>query len=383
MTRAAAGALALVAVAAAGCGGEHAGAATPPPKPIAVTTAPAHDEPLAVLYRTSGTVRGRTTVAVTSKTVGYVREVRVRAGDHVTAGQPLVVLEANDVRAGVARARAELEHAVELRLEAASAIDAAKASAGLASTTRDRMAKLLDSGAVPRQQFDDADGQWRTAAAQQAMAEARLRAASSGVDAARAALAEAQATLGYATVTAPFDGRVVERHVEPGGLASPGTPLLVVDDEVSLRVEAAVEESRGAAIHVGDAATVEIGDPAVTFDGTVGEIVPNIDVGSRAFLVKIDLPPGTAAIRPGTFARVGFRIGARPHLVVPTSAITASGALDRVFVADAGIARLRLITRGAAQGPWTEVLSGLDAGDPVIVAPPRGLRDGSPVQVGK
>ena len=243
------------------------------------------------------------------------------------------------------------------------------------------MATLLASGAVPRQQLDDADGRWRTEAAQQAMAEARLRAATSGVDAARAALAEGRATLGYATVTAPFDGRVVERHVDPGGLATPNAPLLVIDDEASLRVEAAVEESRGAEIHVGVAAAVELGDPARTLDGTVGEIVPNVDVGSRAFLVKIDLPPGTRSIRPGTFARVGFRVGARSHLVVPTARSRRSGALDRVFVADAGIARLRMITRGAAQGPWTEVLSGLAAGDPVIVDPPRGLRDGSPIQV--
>jgi len=366
----------LIALTACGTAEPHRGPPAGPPIPVAA--APAHEAPLAIVYRTSGTVRGRTTVTVTSKTAGYVRAVRVAAGDRVTAGQVLVELEANDVRAGVSRARAELGHATESRSEAASGVEAARSAADLALSARDRVRKLFAGGAVPKQDLEEAESRATSAAAQLQMAEARLRAASSGIEASRAALAETQATLDYARVVAPFAGRVVERRVEPGTLAAPGLPLLVLDDEATLRVETAVEESRGAELHLGDPVTVELGE--TTLPGTIGEIAPNVEIASRAFVVKIDLH-APAALRTGAFARVGFRIGTHQHLVVPTSAITASGALDRVFVADHGLARLRMITAGEAQDGVTEILSGLAAGESVVTAPPPALVDGSPVEV--
>jgi RND family efflux transporter MFP subunit len=347
-----------------------------PQVPVAVAIA--HQEPIAEMYLASGTVRGRTTITLTSKTSGYVRAVQTHAGDHVTAGQVLVELEANDVRAGISRGRAELDHATESRAEAASAVDAARITAELAKTTRDRVDRLFQGGAVTRQEYDEADSKWRGASVQLSMAEARLRAASSGIEIARAGLAETQAMLDYARVVAPFTGRVVERRIDPGALASIGTALLVLDDEANLRVETSVEESRGAALHLGDVVTVSIGE--TTSSGKVGELSPSVDVASRGFLVKIDLD-GKPDLRPGTFARVGFRVGERPRLVVPTSAITTAGALDRVFVIERGAARLRMITAGERQGRWTEVLSGLSAQERVVSDPPRELHDASPVEV--
>ena len=342
-----------------------------------MTVAPVHDEALPVLYRSSGTVRGRSTVVMTSKVAGYVRAVHVRSGDTVAAGQLLVELEANDTRASVSRQRAELSHAMDTRAEAASQVDAARAAAELARTNLARDKKLLDAGAIARQAFDESQTQAAGAAAQLAAAEARLRAAASGIDIARASLAEGQATLDYARVAAPFTGRVVERRVDPGALASPAMPLLVLDDGASLRVETAVEESRGAFIKLGDPVNVEIANRE-PLSGTVGEIVPSVDVASRAFLVKIDLP--ATALPPGTFARVGFANGTRPRLVVPTTAITSLGALDRVFVVDGDTARLRMIARGEAQGRWTEVLSGVTAGERVVTDPGN-LRDGARIEV--
>jgi RND family efflux transporter MFP subunit len=348
---------------------------------VRVATATAHVEALPEIYRASGTVRGRATIAITSKAAGYVRAVHVVAGDRVVAGRVLVDLEANDVRAGVARSRAELEHATEAHAEAQGALEAARVQAELAAATRARVTTLLPAGAITRQDYDEIDSRYRASLAQQRMAEARLRAASSEIAAARAGLAEGQATLDYAHVVAPFTGRVVERRVDAGALAAPGMPLLVLDDEAALRVEAAVDESRGAEIHLGDHVTVELGTPAAQLAGAVGEIVPTVDVRARAFTVKIDLPGASAELRPGAFARVGFATGTRARLVVPSSAITSNGALDRVFVVERGVARLRMITRGETQGAWAEVLSGLAASEIVVVDPPRELRDGSTLEV--
>ena len=334
--------------------------------------------PLPVFFRASGTVRGRTTITLTSKVSGYVRAIHVRSGDTVAAGQLLVELEANDTRAGVGRQRAELAQALDARAEAESTLEAARATAELAKTSRDRTAKLFAEGAVTRQALDEADAQARTSAAQFAAAQARVRGAGSSIDVARASLAEGQATLDYARVTAPFAGRVIERRVDPGALASPGLPLLVLDDGGSQRVEVPVEESRAASIHLGDPVSIELAGQQVP--GTVGEIVPNVDVASRAFLVKVDLPATLGAIPSGTFARVGFANGTRSRLVVPTAAITSFGALDRVIVVDGGIARLRMVTRGDVQDGWTEVLSGLSPGEQVVADPSR-VRDGQPVEV--
>ena len=360
------------------CGSNEPHPPAPTGAPLAIATATAHEATLPIIYRASGTVRGRTTITVTSKTAGYVRAVHAAAGDHVSAGQLLVELEANDVRAGVSRARAELDHAGESRAEAASGVEAARVAAKLAATSRDRVRKLFDGGAVTRQELDEAESKAQSATAQLDMAEARLRAASSGIAVSRAALAETQATLDYARVVAPFAGRVVERRVDPGTFASPGVVLLVLDDEATLRIETAVEESRGADLKLGDPVSIEVG--TATLSGTIGELSPAVDVASRAFVVKIDLRD-PSALRPGTFARVGFHIGTQPRLVVPATAITTAGALERVFVVDQGSAHLRMITTGESQDGQTEVLSGLSPGEIVVAAPPHELRDGGRVEV--
>ena len=362
----------------AGCA-SHAPHPAPEDAAIRVDLAPAHLEPLPVVYRASGTVRGRNTAVLTSKTTGYVRSVRVRPGDRVTAGQPLVQLEANDVRASVARARAGLDQSTEVRAEAENALEAARAAATIAKSTYERAALLLKDTAIPQQQYDEAEARWRGAVAQEKMAQARLRSVSSGIEEAKAALGEAQVTLGYADIVAPFSGQVLERRVDPGTLASPGLPLLVVSDEEALRVEAAIEESYVDFVKIGADARVEIETLARPLVGKVGEVVPSVDVASRAFLVKIDLPSDSGPLRTGTFARVSFDIGTRMRLVAPTTSLTIFGALDRVFVVDGGHARLRMITRGEASGRWTEILSGLSAGETLVAAPSAELRDGTPV----
>lgn len=353
---------------------------------IPVTVAVAREEPFALVYRASGTVRGKNTAILASKTTAYVRNVRVRSGDHVTAGQQLIDLEANDTRASVARAHAAFDQSTEAKTEAENALVAARAAAKMAKSSYDRAAALLQDKAIPQQQFDEAEARWHGASAQEQMAEARVRGVGSRIDEAKAALGEANAMLGYSNITAPFSGRVLERRVDPGALATPGSPLLVIGDEGSLRVEAAVEESRSREVKLGDEADIEIDTLPKPVVGTIGEIVPNVDVASRAFLVKIDLPKETGAplpLRPGTFARVGFHVGTQPRLAVPTTAIHSFGALDRVFVVDdkGSHVHLRMITHGDSRGELTEVLSGLSPNERVVVSPPRELRDGSAVEV--
>jgi multidrug efflux pump subunit AcrA (membrane-fusion protein) len=342
---------------------------------VAVTRA--HLEPLEVLRRTSGTVRGRTTAVLTSRTTGYVRTIKVHSGDQVAAGQVLATLEAHDVEASVRRARAGFDQSLATRGEAENGLVAARANATIARSTRDRVARLFASDSISAQELDDAEARAQAATAQEQMAQSRIRAASSRIEQAKAEIGEASATLDYARITAPFAGRVIERRADPGNLASPGMPLLVVEEEGELRVEAAVEEALAGAVHLGDRATVEIDALEAPLEARVTEIVPSIDAASRAFLVKVELAGDVRKLRPGMFARAVFHVGSRARLVVPRTAVSSLGALDRVFVMDGDHVRIRMITTGETQGSFTEILSGLADGEMVVSAPAPTLRDGA------
>jgi RND family efflux transporter MFP subunit len=198
----------------------------------------------------------------------------------------------------------------------------------------------------------------------------------SRISQAKAEIGEAQAALDYSRIIAPFAGQVIERHVEPGSLASPGMPLLVLEQEGRVLVEAPVEESRTGSVMLGDAVGVDIGALGKPVLGRVSEIVPTVHVASRAFLVKVDLPPDLTGLKPGMFARVSFRVGRKTSLVVPASASSHSGALDRLFVAQGDRLRLRMVTLGETQGGWTEVLSGLADGERVVASATPAVGDG-------
>jgi multidrug efflux pump subunit AcrA (membrane-fusion protein) len=349
-----------------------------------VFVATADRRPVERAYEASGTIRGRNTAVLTSKIVANVRDVRVRAGDVVRAGQLLAALDDSDAQAAVRRARAGLDEATEARTEAENAVRAADAGARVATTNHGRMERLLAQEAITQQMYDEAEARKRSALAERDMANARVRGSGARIEEARAAVSGAEAALGYTRIVAPFTGRVIDRRVDPGSQASPGMPLLVVEQDGALRVEASVDESRAGAIHLQDTAHVDLQAAGRRVDGQVAEIVPAVDPGSRAFLVKVELPADAlASLRPGMFARVRFPLGTEERLVVPASAVVAAGQLDRVFVVEQGRARLRLVTVGQRTPDFAEMLSGIDAGEKVVVTPPATLRDGDSVEESK
>ena len=183
----------------------------------------------------------------------------------------------------------------------------------------------------------------------------------------------------YAEIQAPSAGIVTIKSVDPGNLASPGSPLLTIERD-GYRLEAAVEESKLAAIHLGEMAAVTLDGMNRTFNARVSEIVPAVDAASRAYTVKIDLP-SAPGMRSGLFGRAKFSVGSRQVLAIPLAAVVEHGQLQTVLVAENGVARTRLITLGDKNQAQVEALSGLSAGDRVIVPIPQGLADGARVEV--
>jgi RND family efflux transporter MFP subunit len=348
--------------------------------PIRVNTVNVAMADIADTFEAGGVVQARTTATIMARILAPVREVRVVPGDRVRAGQVLIVLDGRDLAAHARSAGAAALAADQGVTAAASEQQGADAALALARATHERIAALHAKRSATAQELDDAIGSLRAAEARAAGAAARAHAATAGVEGARAASEAAGTTASFAIITAPFEGVVAEKMVEPGNMAAPGTPLMRVEDTRGFRLDVRVDESRIGQIAVGAVVPVSVdsgtGAAPTMLSGTVAEIGRAVDADARAFLVKIALPD-TTGLRSGTFGRAHFSGHARRALAVPADALVQRGQLTSVLVVEQEIARVRLVRmRG------TEVLAGLSEGDVVIVAPPPTVTDGSRVIAG-
>jgi len=388
------GTLALVA---ASCGRREEAATERAPSLVRARVEKVAMTPVEEVYEAVGTVRSRTTSVLSAKIMGHVLAVFVREGDRVRPGQVLVQIDDREVQAQLRKAEAgwrEAENAreeVERAIRAAeSAREAARAHAELAAATFRRYEALLERRSVSAQEFDEVRARYRAATAEVERAEEVLRSLRAKreqvvakVEQARADLEAARVALGHTRVTAPMAGIVTAKSVEVGMLATPGAPLLTIEDDAHYRLEASVPESRIATVRVGDAVIVEIeASGATALLGRVAEIVPAADPMSRSYTVKIDLPTEKATLlRSGLYGKARFRIGQRRALTIPRVALLERGQLTGVYVVEeSGIARFRLLTLGKAFGDRVEVLSGLTEGERIVVEHPQAVRDGDRVQ---
>ena len=365
----------------AGCGeaSRQKSAASSEPA-VTVSTVNAATETWPSIYEATGTVRARTSAIISAKLMGYVREVKVKTGDRVREGQLLVTLDTRDLDISSRRAEAAREEVRTAVPEADSAVEGAKANLDLAKVTFGRMQDLFQKTSISNQEFDEASAKLKAAQAAYQMAAARRLQLNSKLAEVDQEVRSTEVTRSYADVLAPFAGVVISKSVDPGSLALPGAPLFTIEREGAYRLEASVEESRLAAIRVGQPVSVTLDSVDHALDARVSEIVPTVDSASRAYIVKIDLP-AVPAIRSGVFGRAVFQLGSRSLLAIPDGAVTERGQLQSALVADSGVARIRLITTGQKMKDRIEVLSGLTAGEKVIFPAPAGLADGAKVEV--
>jgi multidrug efflux pump subunit AcrA (membrane-fusion protein) len=361
----------------AGCsGGRVAAAEAEAAEPIAVTTATVTMTEVASAIHVGGVVQARTTAAITARILAPVREVRVLPGDQVRKGQTLIVLDGDDLAAGARAARSSALAAEQGSHAAAAELQAAEAGLALARASHDRIAGLEARRSATAQELDDSTAALRTAAARVAGASARALQVASAVESARAASDQASTTQSFTRIAAPFDGMVTEKLVDPGNMASPGMPLLRLEDTRGFRLEVRVDESRIGQIRNGDSVPVLLGTGLRSMEGKVVEVSRAVDADARAFLVKIALPDA-AGLRSGEFGKARFAGTPRRALTVPSSAIVRRGQVTSVFVVEEGVARVRLINLSES-----EVLAGLSESEVVILSPPAGLLDGRRVSVG-
>ncbi len=285
-----------------------------------------------------GTVRAVHEAAVASRLLARVTEVRVKAGQPVTAGEVLVQLDDTDLKARWKQAEA--------------AAVAARAARERAGNEYERAGRLLSDRAVSREEFDRAATAVRTAAADLDRAESSAR--------------EAQALLDYATVRAPITGIVVDKRVEAGDTASPGQVLLTVYNPERMQMLVSVPESLALRLKVGQKVRGRLEALDHECDATVSEIVPEAQAATRSFTVKVTgpCPPG---VYSGMFGRIFIPLDEEDVVVVPAAALLRVGQLDMVRVREAGGTRRRMVQLGRRFGDDVEVLAGLRPGERVVL----------------
>jgi RND family efflux transporter MFP subunit len=330
---------ALLAAVLTGCG------RAPEPKPAAalptasVRAQKVETQRVPVLEEVVGTVRSRLRAAVEAKVSGRIVALPVIAGQSLAEGDLIAQLDAREIQARLDQAKAALENA---------------------DRDLQRYATLLQQQVLTRAEFDAAEARQRMA---------------------RAAVTEAETMLDYARVAAPFAGVVTRKLAEVGDLATPGRVIVEMEDPKTLRVEADVPEALIEFVRVG--AVMNIHAPGLTapLAATVSELSPAADPNSRTFPVKLDLP-ANAPVRLGQFVRVAVPVGEADALRVPTRAVVVRGQMEMVFVVTNGAAQLRLVKMGKRTGDTVEIVSGLSAGESIVVEGAAQLRDGQPVQIG-
>jgi RND family efflux transporter MFP subunit len=291
------------------------------------------------MYEAVGTVTARTASTIASKLMGAVRAVHVREGDFVKKGALLVTIDQRQVQAQLQKAQANAE---------------------VAAKEYRRYQQLLSSQSVTQQEYERAEARHRQA---------------------QAAVAAASVSSKDARVRAPYDGRVVAKMINPGDLASPGTPFLTIEQEGLFCTDLVLPERHIQAVQVGLEVQVVVpalGDGVIT--GQVGRIIPSADARSRSFQVKVGMPEGPD-LKSGMFARVSIPLGGTGMLLIQRTAVVDQGQLEGVFIVDKQmVAHFRLVRTGKIIGDQVEIVSGLNPGQQYVVDVPPKLKDGIKIQ---
>jgi RND family efflux transporter MFP subunit len=331
----------------AGCKGKMEEKAAKRPEISGVTVSPVSLSTVDNVYEGTGTVRANSTSIVASRVMGVVTSIPVREGDTVKAGQVLLIIDDRDA---AQRSRA-----------AGMAVESANQSKSLAEKTWQRYKNLYDEKALSRQEMDQVETQKKVAEAEYERMKAMAQ--------------EARTHLSFARVTAPISGRITEKRIDAGSMATPGMPLLVIEGGGSSYIEVSIDAGLGDKVKKGMIveAIVETMDGPLA--GMIREVFPSVDPLSRTFTVKVEIK--NASLRSGLFARVRIPIGKRETILVPEQSIVQKGQLTGVYAVDSqGIVTYRLIRKGNASARGTEILSGLTVNDRIITAGVEKVIDG-------
>jgi HlyD family secretion protein len=329
----------------------------------------------------SGVLAYLNEVNLTSELVAKVREIKVKEGDRVEAGQLLLTLDPETYRNAIDREEAS-------RRQSAISIDRQRLNLVLAEKKLARGAQLLERKMIGQSEFDDL----RNA---RDLAKVELQSSEEALRRADAILGEAREQLGKTDIRAPISGTIVDLPIKVGETAIPstnalaGASLMKIADTSAIQAELKVDEADIARVAVGQSVDVyATAFPETALKGKVQRIAlaPTLENQARTYEVVVLMdPPEGIALRSGMSARADIFLGdGASRLAVPVEAIGTEENEEKkterfVWVDRDGRARRVVVQVGQSDDRWEEVTEGLEAGDRVITGPAkllRGLMDG-------
>ncbi len=284
------------------------------------------------------TVEAAQSASIAARISGNITELAVNLGSRVKNGDTLVVLSADEIKAQLNKAQSQLDQA---------------------QRNLKREQNLLKKNAATPES---------------------VKTLEDSKNFAEAAYKEARTMLDYTIIKAPFDGIITAKAANVGDLATPGKTLLKLENESSLQVIADIPEALVLDLSIGDHLPVKIEAAGVEVSGMITEIAPTADPTSRSAPIKLQIPTSDN-IRSGQFARVSLPGSKGTAIMVPKSAVLQFGQLQRVFIVQGDTVRLQLIKIGQVVDDQVEVLSGISAGDQVVVSGSRELSDGRKITI--
>jgi multidrug efflux pump subunit AcrA (membrane-fusion protein) len=368
-----------------------------------------------------GSVEAPLSVRIAAKVTGRINYLDLHEGDRVGRGQVLVRVDPTQVEAQVREAEAalaeaqyrlaqaritqnptEVSVATQVHLQEA-AVQSAQANLANAQKKLERAEELYRKGFIAAQDVDDASTAVgvQQAALDQARAsldyakantaqkpayEQSLAALRASVDAAQAGVRSAKSLRADTVLTAPFDGFVTGRYLDPGAVVTAGQPILAVEYMRQVWVTVSLPEEVSGKIRLGQVARVNLDSiPGRTFYGKVTQINPSADPTSRQFLVRVTLDNPDFALKPGSYAHLQIETDAvRGVLVVPREAVQHDKQGSYVMVLDDGnVVHRRPVTLGTSAVDVIAVTSGLRPGERVVTLTAYPLKDGQTVSTGE
>jgi RND family efflux transporter MFP subunit len=313
--------------------------------------------PLSRWLPVSGTVQPVRQATVKAKVSGDVRQITVREGETVRAGQQLARIDTADLEAKL--------------LERLGALESAKAQLAMAAKTQATNQALLKQSFISQNAYDNSESS-------HGVFQGSVKSAEAQVQLARNALRDAVAT-------SPLAGQVAKRHVQPGEKVGFDSPLVTVVDLTEMELQAAVPAVDVPELTIGKAVELTIdGFGERRFSGRVERINPSAEPGTRAILVYVGIPNADGALRGGMFATGRVALAAsEPVATLPATAVRTDGGQTFVWTVEGG----KLVKRGVVTGRRDdaagriEVKTALAPGVPVLAARFDNLKDGAPAIV--
>ena len=306
----------------------------------------------------SGALRAVDQASVKARVAAEVREVLVREGESVTAGQILVRMDTSEFQARVDQAKGNL-HAMRAQLD-------------IASKNRDNNRALLDKGFISRAAFDNTASQFAAAQA--------------NVESAQGALDIVQKLLNDSVVRAPISGLIAVRNVQPGEKVSVDYKLLDIVNLKKMECEALVPTSDIPKIKIGQSVLLHIEGLAEEFIGNVTRINPATQAGSRSIAIYIQVANPQDMLKVGMFVDAQLVLRTKANVIaIPQTAVHKESSGAYVYALEKNLIVRKNITLGqegrSGEVALIEITSGLNAEDQIVKTDMGNLRPGTPVRI--